>query len=295
MIDINVSRSHTWSSQTKGRCLNNTFDLEDPFSTNLSQGTNTSERDNIAWAFQHFLTKVWYFQTETSSCINEMDDLLQQQINITNMSRFPSWTNELHSQTRSINLIEIFTDYLIDWKPHHIQEQESQLMQIFFLQDYISWYCFTGETVSFFNINNAWSKIPWEVKVQIKTQMTRKIHACFDGCSHMNGNHGQEPSRCNEKCGVMSAPCSFWGRPFLGNTGRLGASSKFAKSQWHQSHMYVYAFERFVQIMGAVCIYQYVYIIYILIYTYIYIYISICITSSILCCSGFHLLLISVC
>lgn len=97
---------------------------------------------------------------------------------------------------------------------------------------------------------------PLEVKVQIKTQMTRKIHACFDGCSHMNGNHGQEPSRCNEKCGVMSAPCSFWGRPFLGNTGRLGASSKFAKSPWHQSYMYVYAFERFVQIMGAVCIYH---------------------------------------
>ena len=93
--------------------------------------------------------------------------------------------------------------------------------------------------------------------MQIKTQMTRKIHACFDGCSHMNGNHGQEPSRCNEKCGVMSAPCRFWGRPFLGNTGRLGASCKFAKSPWHQSHVYVYAFEKFVHIIGAVCIYQY--------------------------------------
>ena len=88
MTDINVSSSHTWSSQTKGTFLNNIFDLKGPFSTNLSQGTNTSERDNIAWAFQHFLTRVWYFQTETSSCINEVDDLLQQQINITNMSRF---------------------------------------------------------------------------------------------------------------------------------------------------------------------------------------------------------------
>ena len=32
----------------------NMFDLKDPFSTNLSQGANTSERDNIAWQFQHF-------------------------------------------------------------------------------------------------------------------------------------------------------------------------------------------------------------------------------------------------
>ena len=137
MTDINVSSSHTWSSQTQGTFLNNSFDLKGPFSTNLSQGTNTSERDNIAWAFQHFLTRVWYFQTETSSCINEVDDLLQQQINITNMSRFPPWTNELHYQTRSINLIEIFTDYLIDWKSHQIQEQESQLMQIFFAGWYL--------------------------------------------------------------------------------------------------------------------------------------------------------------
>ena len=193
------------------------------------------------------------------------------------MLRCPPWTNyiKLH-QTRSINLIEIFEYYLRLKAASNSGTRISVDANIFCRMIF-------GDTASrakpfhFFYINNAWSKISWEVKVQIKAQMTRKIHACFDGCSHMNGNHGQEPSRCNEKCGVMSAPCSFWGRPFLGNTVLERVLSLRNLNGINRTYVCI-CIQKVRSNNGcsmyvSVCKSQYVYISMYISYTYWYIYI----------------------